>query len=245
MPPLSLYCLQTADIHQTVTLCQPKLSPNNRPRLNVRQGLELQSMRSSLNLNVGIFYLVLLKQYTHVSSAYCTCIMSEKFALKWNGYQAYWNKSLPLECAHKREIEGLTGQESVPEKTDHDGLEEKVFPADEDEIHYERREEDIFLEDKDKHLESFENREEITTQRQYARTLNRAGPKIDVTTLTPEEIKEKIEELYGKIDGMWFCMVCEYTSTHRPNVKKHVEKHMEGLSYSCNFCHKEFRSVNN
>ena len=53
--PLSLYCLQTADIHQTVTLCQPKLSPNNRPRLNVRQGLELQTMRSSLNLNVAIF----------------------------------------------------------------------------------------------------------------------------------------------------------------------------------------------
>ena len=94
-------------------------------------------------------------------------------------------------------------------------------------------------------MESFENREEITTQRQYARTLNRAGPKIDVTTLTPEEIKEKIEELYGKIDGMWSCMACEYTSTHRPNVKKHVEKQMEGLSYSCNFCHKEFRSVKN
>ena len=148
-----------------------------------------------------------------------------------------------LESAHKLEIEGLIGQESVPEETDHERIEEKVFPADENEKHNERREEDAFPEDKEKHSERPEN-SEVITRRQYARPPNRDVNKIDVTAFTPEEIQDKIEELYRKIDGMWSCMACDYTSPHRTNVRKHVEKHIEGLSYSCNLCHKEFRSVN-
>ena len=64
-----------------------------------------------------------------------------------------------------------------------------------------------------------------------------------MTTFTPEEIEEKIKELHQKIDGVWTCMVCDYISTKSTNVRKHVEKHMDGLSYSCELCSKEFRCI--
>ena len=38
------------------------------------------------------------------------------------------------------------------------------------------------------------------------------------------------------------CLKCEYTSTDRTNMRKHVERHIEGLAYPCDFCHKVLRS---
>ena len=64
-----------------------------------------------------------------------------------------------------------------------------------------------------------------------------------MTSFTTEEIEEKIKELLQKIDGMWTCMVCDYTSKFSTSVRKHVEKHIDGLSYSCNLCNKDFRLV--
>ena len=84
---------------------------------------------------------------------------------------------------------------------------------------------------------------EVVTRRQYTRTPSSDASKIDVTSFTTEEIEEKIKELHQKIDGMWTCMVCDYTSKFSTSVRKHVEKHIDGLSYSCNLCNKEFRLV--
>ena len=77
---------------------------------------------------------------------------------------------------------------------------------------------------------------EVITRRQYRRPTNNDASKI--------EIEEKIKELHQRIDGVWTCMVCDYTSTKSTNVRKHVEKHMDGLSYSCDLCDKEFRLIN-
>ena len=78
-----------------------------------------------------------------------------------------------------------------------------------------------------------DNQKEIT-RRQYVRTPNNGHdvPKIDVTSFTPEEIEEKLKELYQKVDGLWTCMACDYTSKQKHHLKMHVEKHMDGLSYS-------------
>ena len=145
-----------------------------------------------------------------------------------------------LECAHKLEIGGLIGQESLPEETNYERLEDKVFPEDEDEKHNERREDDVFPRDKEMHSEGTENRK----GRQYAGSTESDVSKIDVATLTSEEIQEKIKELIMKTDDMWTCIACGYISTSRSNVRKHVDKHIDGLSYSCNLCNKEFRLVN-
>ena len=132
-----------------------------------------------------------------------------------------------LESAQKLEIEGLIGQEGVAEETHQEIREEVDLPADEA-----------------KPLVRIQESKEVVTRRQYKRPSNSDASKIDVTSFTSEEIEEKIKELHQKMDGMWTCMVCDYTSKFSTSVRKHVEKHIDGLSYSCNLCNKEFRFVN-
>ena len=63
-------------------------------------------------------------------------------------------------------------------------------------------------------------------------------------------LDDNLEELDG---GHFRCRVCGKDSTGmtktrrdalKSNMKKHVETHVEGLSYSCQLCGKEFRSKN-
>ena len=69
--------------------------------------------------------------------------------------------------------------------------------------------------------------------------------KIDVSSMAPEEIEEKILDLCQKIDGVWTCLVCEgYTHFKKSKVRRHVEIHTVGLSYTCTKCSKDFRSKN-
>ena len=60
------------------------------------------------------------------------------------------------------------------------------------------------------------------------------------------EIDEKLHEnLEKNSDGMWCCKICnKAVSNKKYNAKLHVEIHMEGLSFPCNTCGKEFRSRN-
>ena len=67
--------------------------------------------------------------------------------------------------------------------------------------------------------------------------------RIDVTLLSKKEINEKIKELYQKRDGIWSCLSCDFTSIDKSssgNIRRHVETHIDGLSYKCNLCIKEF-----
>ena len=72
---------------------------------------------------------------------------------------------------------------------------------------------------------------------------NNQVAKIDVGSMSAEEIERKKNELYQKIDGVWSCLACSYTAKDRKdNVRKHVETHIDGLCYTCPLCNKEFRS---
>ena len=56
------------------------------------------------------------------------------------------------------------------------------------------------------------------------------------------DVDGRIEELMEKREGRHYCLACDYSSVRISNVKEHVEKHIEGLSFSCQFCDKTFRS---
>ena len=58
------------------------------------------------------------------------------------------------------------------------------------------------------------------------------------------EVDDKIQQLLEKRDGRHCCTVCDYSSLQRTHVKEHVELHIEGLYYPCQFCDKTFRSKN-
>ena len=61
---------------------------------------------------------------------------------------------------------------------------------------------------------------------------------VSLTDMT--ELDEKIQQLMEKRDGMFHCKACDYTSSKSIHMKEHVEIHIEGLSYPCQFCHKTF-----
>ena len=59
-----------------------------------------------------------------------------------------------------------------------------------------------------------------------------------------EEKENKMKELYEIVDGVARCLKCDYTSASSKggsNIRRHVETHIEGLSYTCTHCNKEFR----
>ena len=58
------------------------------------------------------------------------------------------------------------------------------------------------------------------------------------------EVEEKIEQLIERRDGRHYCKACEYSAQHKSHIKEHVEIHIDGLSYPCQFCGKTFRSRN-
>ena len=62
------------------------------------------------------------------------------------------------------------------------------------------------------------------------------------------EINEKFEELVvkdeGGVGGRWKCTVCEKSMRDKTDMKRHLETHLSGLSYDCQYCGKIFRSVN-
>ena len=56
-------------------------------------------------------------------------------------------------------------------------------------------------------------------------------------------IDEKIQQCIEKCpDGKFKCTVCGKIAAQKPNLKRHIEIHIEGLSIPCKNCHLSFRS---
>ena len=135
-----------------------------------------------------------------------------------------------LESAQKLEVEGLLGGHEDNETKD-----ESTIDINNDNFHQDQAE--------DKQIANMEKT--ITARRQQPRAPRHvtdiSTTKFDVSSITSEEIEKKKEELIEKRDGILMCLACEYTCTHKGQMKRHVETHLEGLSYSCTLCNKEFR----
>ena len=57
-----------------------------------------------------------------------------------------------------------------------------------------------------------------------------------------EELLEKISEMTEKVNGIFTCKVCHKTAKDRTNLGKHIESHIDGITLTCEFCSKKFRS---
>ena len=82
------------------------------------------------------------------------------------------------------------------------------------------------------------------TRKQSSRPTQKDVTKFDVGTLTPEEIEKKTTDLFEKKDGFFYCLACDYKIQYESKMRRHIEVHFEGLSYTCTLCNKEFRSKN-
>merc|ERR1712126_375396 len=58
-----------------------------------------------------------------------------------------------------------------------------------------------------------------------------------------QEIDQKLyEHMEKNSDGKYSCKMCAKNGLDKTNMKLHVESHVEGLSFLCNTCGKDFRS---
>ena len=59
------------------------------------------------------------------------------------------------------------------------------------------------------------------------------------------EIEDMVNQhLESVATGVNVCKLCGFTAQRPSDVKKHIETHLDGLSYSCQQCGKTFRSKN-
>ena len=50
------------------------------------------------------------------------------------------------------------------------------------------------------------------------------------------ELDEIISSMLEKADGLWKCTRCGKTSKDKTQVKRHIEKHIEGITHPCGYC---------
>ena len=65
--------------------------------------------------------------------------------------------------------------------------------------------------------------------------------------ITREELEARKISLMEKVEdeiSIWRCTVCGKTAKTKRDVGRHIETHLEGLSYSCHHCGKVSRSSN-
>ena len=65
--------------------------------------------------------------------------------------------------------------------------------------------------------------------------------------ITKEELDAKILSLMEKVENginSWRCSVCVKTSKTKRDIKRHIETHLDGLSYKCYQCGKVSMSSN-
>ena len=142
-----------------------------------------------------------------------------------------------LESAQKLEVEGLLNTDN-----DDDIAEEKI----QDEVIPEQKYENYHYQElEETQIVKMDKTVSNITRRQNLRSSPNDVRKFDVGSCTPEEIEKKTIDLYEKRDGVFSCLACEYTTSKDSYMmKRHIEVHFEGLSYSCTLCNKEFRSKN-
>ena len=132
-----------------------------------------------------------------------------------------------LEVAQKLKIEGLiTGTEDTSDvKQDYEDLNntEVIFTA------------------QDTEDSEYDEKKVVGVRR---KNQPRAERTVAVTLNDYSEADEAIRENLGREDGVFYCKVCNYRSNLKTNLTRHIETHIEGLSYSCSVCHKTFRSRN-
>ena len=124
-----------------------------------------------------------------------------------------------LESAQKLEVEGLLGG-------DEEINEEDSLKPDES-MH------DLNIELEEKQIVKIDK----SQTRQHSRTALNDITKFDVGSWILEEIEKKITDLYEKKDKVFCCLACEYTTSYRAKMKRHIEVHFDGISYNCTDSH--------
>ena len=134
-----------------------------------------------------------------------------------------------LDVAQKLKIEGLIK-----------GVEDSATSAPKPE---EKKLENIPEESAAQHFEAVSSgRKDVSAVRRKNRCI--AENALAVSVSDQAGVDQAIQENLERGDGVYHCRVCNYARKSKSDVKKHIETHIEGLSYDCSEpeCGKTFRS---
>ena len=56
------------------------------------------------------------------------------------------------------------------------------------------------------------------------------------------DLVEKNSEMCEKVNGIYTCKVCQKTARDRNSLGHHIESHIEGITLTCEYCGKMFRT---
>jgi len=72
--------------------------------------------------------------------------------------------------------------------------------------------------------------------------MENVGTITSIDSTDTNEIKAKVREYLERQDGKYSCKVCHKISSDISNMFRHIETHIDGLSYNCQHCGKTFRT---
>ena len=134
-----------------------------------------------------------------------------------------------LAVAERFQLEGLTNSR------DGDKVEENYYQDREEHLPFAK------VQPKEERKQYSQVKESV---RQKAETT--AMVNIDAEASNIEEVNQKLQEFIEKDeDGTFSCKLCGKSGVKcKRNLKNHIETHMQGLSFPCQYCGKTFRSRN-
>ena len=133
-----------------------------------------------------------------------------------------------LEIAQRLKLQGLLTSERENEEKNNVYLPQQPIETES------KLEPKQTLEESDEVIKNWD----LGVTKRYAVSMN-CSSKVD-------EIEQKIAEYIGKNDnGDYICNLCGKESGKKiSHIKNHIETHLEGISFSCSICGKQFRSRN-
>ena len=134
-----------------------------------------------------------------------------------------------LTVAKKLKIEGLMSSNHLDSKSDKRHESEQKY-----------------LEETNTEAQSFDSFEDIAVPKIEPQVPELPKPnqkeKIEFSFTDVAELDQQILQMMQVADGKPSCTVCGKTSSSRKDLKRHIETHIEGLSFPCDECDKSFRS---
>merc|ERR1712098_929548 len=124
-----------------------------------------------------------------------------------------------LEAAQKLQIAGLLSNHKEEIENEESRTEDLFYKQDE------KKKNNFEISDRMKQNQSISNKTVVT-----------------ISGHDQNEVNAKIKELIIKEDGYFKCSTCGKVSKDQTNMKKHVELHIEGLSYKCQLRNNTFRT---
>ena len=133
-----------------------------------------------------------------------------------------------LSIAKKLKIEGLKTDENIEE----DGLK----------THQKDQKRSIVNIDLIEPEESISEQHDLQSLDSTISSKNEERISLDASAIEDiEELDQKINELISVDNGVPSCTLCGKTAKLKSDIKRHIETHMEGLSFPCQQCEKTFK----